>query len=330
MSTCILVATDGTPGALGALRLARLLAERDGSRVEVVAVFQPVELYGYGAIGTAGDSPTALFEDVAESLQRRVTEQLAEIGVGSREDWSVRVTTGAVAPRIVGIAAEVGARAILLGLNEEAHGLRFLARETVLRVVRLAHIPVVAFPRDASALPSRALVAVDASAFSLRAAEHVRSFVGRDAELHLAHVVRGYSLAEGADTEWMKSYRAGVEHQLAELASELAVPASLRVTAHVLEGGEPARELLELADAIDAELIAMGSHGLGFLGRIFLGSVSSKLVRGARCGVLIAPPTDAPPEGLTGISEGVMVESLGRPGEHGAAPAGGATGATAV
>src|SRR6185295_13974515 len=61
-----------------------------------------------------------------------------------------------------------------------------------------------------------------------------------------------------------------------------------------LLAGDPAKSLLEHARRNQMDLIATGSHGFGFLTRLWLGSVSQRLVRGARCSVLVAPPADGP------------------------------------
>ena len=65
----------------------------------------------------------------------------------------------------------------------------------------------------------------------------------------------------------------------------------------VVEGDDPADEILKRADEIGAELIAMGSHGRsGFL-EFFLGSVSRKVLDRARCPVLVVrSPSDQPGE----------------------------------
>ena len=54
--------------------------------------------------------------------------------------------------------------------------------------------------------------------------------------------------------------------------------------------GDPARALMRLVNATRPDLIVAGSHGHGFLTRLRLGSVSQRLVRGAQCSVLVAPP----------------------------------------
>jgi nucleotide-binding universal stress UspA family protein len=57
----------------------------------------------------------------------------------------------------------------------------------------------------------------------------------------------------------------------------------------VVLSGNPVHAVTEFAERVGAELIAAGSHGRNKLERFRLGSVSTGLVRDARCSVLIAP-----------------------------------------
>jgi nucleotide-binding universal stress UspA family protein len=52
--------------------------------------------------------------------------------------------------------------------------------------------------------------------------------------------------------------------------------------------GGPADAILERAKRWGADLIVMGSHGYGFWGRTFYGSVSDQVVHHAPCSVLVA------------------------------------------
>ena len=49
--------------------------------------------------------------------------------------------------------------------------------------------------------------------------------------------------------------------------------------------GKPAKEILDLAQQIGADLIVIGSHGWRGLDRVLFGSVSEAVVRGAGCPV---------------------------------------------
>lgn len=61
--------------------------------------------------------------------------------------------------------------------------------------------------------------------------------------------------------------------------------AELRLS-HRLEEGEPAEEILRVANLCGADLIVMGTHGRRGLARLLMGSVAARVVRGAPCPVL--------------------------------------------
>jgi nucleotide-binding universal stress UspA family protein len=318
MPTKILVATDGRSGALGALHVARLLAERSGAGVEVIAVFESTNPYAVGSPLGIASLPPHYVRAAIDALRSRVRTQLTEIGTGPA-DWPVSVEMGSVAATIARAAAKQAPRLIVLGLRRPGALERWLARETLLRLIHLAPAPVLAVPENVGELPRRVVLAVDFSDFSRRAAREVIDTVAPDGRLHLAHVTWIPTWEEGKTrgpewTEWEETYRAGVERRLEEFAAELGCPASCEVETHLLTG-DPGSEILRLAEEVDADLIAAGSHGAGFFGRIVLGSVSGKLVHGAHCSLLIAPPQTIPAElGLEDLSERDLLQNLGRAG----------------
>jgi nucleotide-binding universal stress UspA family protein len=61
----------------------------------------------------------------------------------------------------------------------------------------------------------------------------------------------------------------------------------------VYREGDPATEILELAQSEDVGMIVVGSHGRTGVRRFLLGSVSSRIVSHAPCSVLVIkhPPT---------------------------------------
>jgi nucleotide-binding universal stress UspA family protein len=177
-----------------------------------------------------------------------------------------------------------------MGLGE--HGLydRLLGDEMVLRVIRLGSVPVLAVAPGFLGLPTRVLAATDFSPSSVRAARLAESIAHTHATVTLAH-----ALADEVDAaNWARSNAAF--HGTMGRAFDLVV-AGLRegvaVERQVLVG-EPAKALLEYARVNQSDLIVTGSHGFGFLTRLWLGSVSQRLVRGAHCSVLVAPPEEGP------------------------------------
>jgi nucleotide-binding universal stress UspA family protein len=76
----------------------------------------------------------------------------------------------------------------------------------------------------------------------------------------------------------------------------------VRAEAH---SGSPARKIIQQADHWQPDLIVVGSHGRTTLGRLFLGSVSQKVVAEAGCSVRVArgrlEESDAPARLVIGV-----------------------------
>ncbi|GAB5601718.1 universal stress protein [Thermus sp. FJN-A] len=130
------------------------------------------------------------------------------------------------------------------------------------------------------------LLAYDGSDHAKRAAEVAKA----EAKAHGARllVVHAYEpvpdyLGEPYFAEALKRRLERAEKVLAEA---LALTGVAKEDALLLEG-EPARAILEAALGERADLIVMGTRGLGALGSLFLGSQSQKVVAEAPCPVLL-------------------------------------------
>jgi nucleotide-binding universal stress UspA family protein len=55
--------------------------------------------------------------------------------------------------------------------------------------------------------------------------------------------------------------------------------------------GDAGESIVEAAEAESADLIVVGTHDRGAVGRLFLGSVSDHVVRHARCPVMVVRPS---------------------------------------
>jgi nucleotide-binding universal stress UspA family protein len=295
VSDLLILATDQSPQVAGALRYANELAAARGLRVEVVSVVEPIPIFGASAAELAAYTRAELEQVSGQSLHRRITATLAEFDPQAAR-WPVVVEVGTPAPTIVQRAQARGASLIVLGLGRHALADRWLGSETALRVMRLSHVPVLAVPADAEPPPKRVVVATDFTELSLAAARNAIRLTATDADVHLAHVIVQPSdslLVRGP--VWLREQEDRVVEQLGALGAQLRREGVANVETHVLDG-DPAGEVLHLARRLGADLIAAGSHGTGFFGRILMGSVSTRLVRQATCAVLVAPPTTVPQE----------------------------------
>lgn len=70
---------------------------------------------------------------------------------------------------------------------------------------------------------------------------------------------------------------------------EVHPAAGARVSVALREGPDVHREILAQADALNADLIVVGSHGRSGFERLLLGSITEKVLRKATCPVMVVP-----------------------------------------
>lgn len=278
----ILLATHGGQSADGAVRVASLLARRLGVPLHAVVVLQPISLIGDGFSETYVPPPEDIEASTAALLEA-VTAQLGRCGV---RDSHPRSRVGLATSEIASAAQALGASLIVVGLGSHHLIDRALGGETALHLAQVAATPVLAVPADATTIPHRAMVALDFSPTSLLAARTVAHWLQPGDAIHLVHVV--------APDDFAPHARAAANTDESAVARLGQAAASLRVATHAgidtsQIAGDPARALLECAHEIDADLIALGSHGYGIWKRLLLGSVASKIIRLSPRAVLVAP-----------------------------------------
>lgn len=294
MQRPIIIAADGSSGSLGALRIGLALAEQSAREVRVLTVFESFAALG-GRIGLLPRGYAPDESQQAEELRAAVARQVAELGAGAGVPVSVSV--GSAARTIIRRAFEERAGLIVMGSGPRAPLERWMRSDVAATVSRLATVPVLVVPESTRALPSRVLVAVDFSRFSLRAARAVVEIVREHGHIFLAHLVNPLAGSEPQTNvaEWTATYTRGAEARLEQLAQEIRARTSATVTTCVYQA-QPAHDLVKLAERLNVDLVAAGTHGFGYFGRLVFGSVASRLLRGWSGMVLLAPPATCAPE----------------------------------
>ena len=136
------------------------------------------------------------------------------------------------------------------------------------------------------------------SASELVIAEAARAGQDREQTLHVLHVLDRQrprlSHARSADLEFEAHERL---RALVETGLGAAGVQPRYVQMHVLPG-DPATEILRLAENVAADRVVVGTHGRRGFTRLLLGSVAERVMREARCPVLVVRPLlyDAHPE----------------------------------
>lgn len=310
----LLVATDGRAG-VGALRAASHLAARSGRSVEVLAVFEPLPMY-FGPIDVTR-MPPQLEVERWDLLLSRVRRQLHEV-LGPEVAWPVEVRQGDPAAVIAEVARERAADLIVVGAGRYHVLDRLLAEQTALRVIRHADRPVLTVPEAYDGLPESIVVATDFSPASAHAVEVALGLAEPGATLHLVHAwspgaAAGAMLGDvlplpTALQSVVDEYARALPGRFARLRTLLTDRPDVTVVTHTVDE-RAAPGILAYAHAHGASFVAAGRHGRPFIERLFVGSVTSALVRGAECAVLVTPEPSAVDaerleRALTGASSG--------------------------
>ena len=159
-----------------------------------------------------------------------------------------------------------------------------------------------------SIFPTKILLATDGSEEAELALLTAVDLANRtDSELHVVHVGE-----PGPEITLNPAF--AINRELwEETLREIEETGGTVAEAHLKVGGRPDRQIVRLAEEINAGLIAMGSRGLGGISRALVGSVSDSVVRHAHCPVLVARAGKDSPHHLEG-----SVSAARRPRHEGA------------
>jgi nucleotide-binding universal stress UspA family protein len=269
----------------GALRFGELLARRDRLNAHVLGVVRPVSFPVWTFIRV---DPEAL--EAARRLQElNALRQRVHGCVGRSALFSVDVATGHPARQLAAAASERHSACVLAGLADPGAAERRLTEDDVLEIARASDVPVIAVPSDVTVLPTRAMVAVDFSESSRRAALTTRLVLGPNATMVLVHVAPARDGRVPGQEQLAGIYESGARRLLVDLAAELTGSGDVSIETVLIEG-DPADALLEHARSHGFELVACGTQGGGTPERYFAGSLAAALVRAASGAVLLAPP----------------------------------------
>jgi nucleotide-binding universal stress UspA family protein len=132
------------------------------------------------------------------------------------------------------------------------------------------------------------LVALDSSELSARVILTLKQFsLPADTNVILTHVIApsDTGLEQPVDRPSndpeLGTYR-HIEAELETIQATLPCRSQLEIVT-----GDPAEEIIRLANIYKADLIVLGSRGLTGVNRILQGSVSSQVVSDAHCSVLV-------------------------------------------
>jgi nucleotide-binding universal stress UspA family protein len=271
-----------------AARAAVDVCQRTGAELHVVHAWHSV--------------PTARLRPFMRAELKKLGNELLEEGVKLVEDSGGLVSgahllEGRAADEILDLAGQIGARLIVIGSRGLGPVCRIALGSVSEAVIHHSHWPVLVLRGGEDSWPPERVIFGDDGSEAARAAGDLgASLCGHHGAQAL--VLHAYPRLPEVDAAGR-----GFDPRIVDDALRRAFSALLE-RARKLEGrlgsrpkdrlvvGEAAASLLEAAeeDVPERTLLAVGSRDLGVIGRMRLGSVSTKVVHAAKGPVLVHPP----------------------------------------
>jgi len=276
----VVVGVDDSPASGAALALAWSVARQAGTECRPVHVVRelPSVPADFDREDAQSKAAAAARDAVASALTGAApSEALAQIEVRS----------GNTAFVLGAAVKEYGAELLVLGGKHHAAPARWFSSSTVHHAVRTIDVPLLVATEHRGSL-GRVIAAADlsdAAAPTLAAAGRFAALLG--AELRALHVVEPFPpipdvAVQLDEQEHISSAEREFGHVVDQaLEGHAAEP--------VVRCGMPSRTICDEAEAWQADLIVVGSHGKGWVDRVLLGSTAERLLNRLPASVLVVP-----------------------------------------
>jgi nucleotide-binding universal stress UspA family protein len=289
------------------LDVAQRFANRERRELHAVTVLEPRDMVAIASGVPA--LPASYLEEERAAIVDQLEERMSHLGDFPALVRRADVIEGPAARSIVETARERDASVIVIGTGRHGALGRLVYGERAVQVTRIADRPVLVVPPGATAAtPRRAIVAVDFSSASQRAARFALDLLDDDGELTLVHVKSAVKLNEESVGWWEEAYQRRSADLFLRFAGTLPMERGISVTTTMLSGDVPST-MLAYAGEVGADLIACGARRHSFLERMIVGSVSEGLMRKAECPVVVVPADRTEGDGETAPRAGGVVES---------------------
>jgi nucleotide-binding universal stress UspA family protein len=269
----ILLATDGSENTAQATKAAVDMARRRGSEIHLIHVWHDVHTPHAHAF-----VKSELRQQGREILDEEVKWIEEQGGTVTRS----HLREGRTFEEVIKLGDKIEADLLLVGSRGHRGLRRMLVGSNSEDIVHHAHRPVLVVRRGENVwTPARIVVGDDFSEDARKAAE-LAANLGKlfGARMLLLHAVPRLPQASSEPLE------AKLEDRVGELENILQQRPQTKIVA-----GDSAEVLIETAqEGEEPTLVAVGSRGLGLVGRLRLGSVSTKVIRAGLGAVLVYPP----------------------------------------
>lgn len=278
----ILLATDFSPASEKAASYARALARRYSSTVEIAHVFDPsvVTSYEEAIVGL----PVKERLRIANEDLERLRDDFSASGINARtiSPEGHRPSVG-----LLKVAKEHEVDLIVAGTHSKSGVAKLILGSTAEQLIRNAECPVLTVgpnartPGDAPLAFQTIVSAADFSAEAAKAAVYALSF----AQDSGAHLYFCYVFGVQTATSWNRelvdgAFQSALKRMIPETSYDWCNPEC------VVEHGDAAKAILELAERVKADLIVLGARKASFWLTYIERGVTPDLLAQATCPVM--------------------------------------------
>jgi nucleotide-binding universal stress UspA family protein len=294
----VLLAVDGSDYSEAAATTLLALQMPRGTQITVATVVPEhtflggITLERFRRLPSAGQARKAQEEAAAQLLAGPV-QLLREAGF----DIETAVLFGKPAEEIVRLATRTKDDLVVVGAKGTSDSSRFPLGSVAQKVMKYAGTSVL-LVREKTQILRRLLFAVDGSKYSddtarfllrLPLPRHTRVVLATSLESHVAALVKMPTLDLAANQVILEELQAAEEEAARGLISKTQDQFRSKgyETETLVLKGQPAAEIIGVANTIVPDLIAVGAKGLSGIDAFLLGSVAQRVARFARYSVLI-------------------------------------------
>jgi len=286
----VVLATDGASRSGAVVVAARLIAARLDVPLEVVSVLEPTPPPSTPIPEVVIPSDPTIDECRREARETAVSDYVGRFS-GGATPLPIHVCIGSVVAEVSRFAREVSATMIVMGSAPHRRFRHIASGDRAAQVLHSARCPVLSVPPVFTELPRVVVAAVDFGPASVRAAQSALLLVDDGGTVVLTHVLPPLmSPAALSALETIES-TGDVHEEFDRLRDELRryAPAGVKLETRLITD-DAVNGILSSAEHLDADLVAVGTHGPGIVARLLLGSVAESVLHRTERPVLASPP----------------------------------------
>ncbi|MBA3058335.1 MAG: universal stress protein [Gammaproteobacteria bacterium] len=286
----LLVATDLSASSRHAAQRAAMLANRPGTKLDLVYVVEKNALADLRRL--LGEQSAAMEGRFQSQANEALTQLAAQMHASCGTTVNFHVVEGSVPSAIAAQADSAGANLLVVGARGAGFMRHWLLGATAERLLRKTVRPILVVKQAPHESYRSVLVPVDFSPLTPFAIELTLD-ISPQVQLILLHACElpfeGKMRFAGVEEATILQHRETIRREALARLHEVAIDAKLAPGKWrpLVVFGNPSHCILEQEEEQGADLIVLGKHGMGMTEELLLGSVTKHVLSQARSDVLV-------------------------------------------